>query len=273
MNSEKKTPLPPTSANSLRVNHFLALAGLCSRRSADGLIAAGRVAVNGHPARPGDKVTPQDELRLDGKTVPWPGLAAQDPAGKPRADFTYILLHKPIEVVSTAKDPQGRRTVLDLLPEDLRQNRLFPVGRLDYFSQGLLILSNDGDLTYRLTHPKWHLPKIYRVLVRGALTESALRVMRAGMTLSDGTELAPVRARELKTTPRGDTWLEMILGQGVNRQIRRMLQDLNLTILKLSRVQQGPLKLGELKPGQWRRLTQQEVEALKTWTPENSPDY
>ena len=255
-------------STNLRINHFLARAGLCSRRKADELIAAQKVRINGEIAAPGSRVTPADKVSLDGKDIPWPGSKSLIPGAtgaateKGQTQFTYILLNKPVQVVSTVSDPQGRTTVLDLLPEDLRRLRLFPVGRLDYFSQGLLILTNDGDLTYRLTHPKWHMPKVYHVLVRGRVTESALRAMREGMVLSEGENLAPVECRVLRVTPKNDTWLEMILHQGINRQIRRMLRDLNLTILVLCRMQHGPLALGDLGKVQWRHLTAEEVRVL-----------
>lgn len=248
--------------SSLRINHFLARAGLCSRRKADELIAAQRVRLNGEIAAPGDRATAADKVTLDGKTVPWPDTAHTAPDAQPHEKFAYILLNKPVQVVSTVHDPQGRTTVLDLLPEELRRLRLFPVGRLDYFSQGLLLLTNDGDLTYRLTHPKWHMPKVYHVLVRGRVTESALRAMRDGMILSEGESLAPVECRILRTTLKNDTWLEMILHQGVNRQIRRMLRDLNLTILVLVRMKHGTLALGNLEPGKWRHLSAEEVKSL-----------
>ena len=264
-------------STALRINHFLARAGICSRRKADELIAAQRVYLNGRIAAPGDKVAATDKVSLDGKEIPWPGAVADfvpdsgPGAGTPESTaggrFTYILLNKPVQVVSTVNDPQGRTTVLDLLPEDLRRLRLFPVGRLDYFSQGLLILTNDGDLTYRLTHPKWHMPKVYEVLVRGRVTESALRAMREGMVLSEGESLAPVDCRILRVTPKNDTWLEMTLHQGINRQIRRMMRDLNLTILVLGRVRHGPLALGDLAKGQWRHLSAQEVSDLQADNP------
>lgn len=260
-------PTPPSSPSELRVNHFLARAGICSRRKADELIAAQKVHVNGLPAAPGDKVGPKDKVTLEGKEILWPLAESSDAKGVQNQTLIYILLNKPTQVVSTVKDPEGRTTVLDLLPNELRAARLFPVGRLDYFSQGLIILTNDGDLTYRLTHPKWHLPKVYHVLVRGVVTESAMRAMREGMTLSEGESVAPIDCRVLRVTPKKDTWLEMTLIQGINRQIRRMLRDLNLTILVLSRVRQGPLALGDLPQGQWRYLSGKEVEELRSGEP------
>lgn len=195
--------------------------------------------------------------------IPWPGPATPESGGVSGDAFTYILLNKPTQVVSTVNDPQGAPPYWPFCLKSLSVCAL-PVGRLDYFSQGLIILTNDGDLTYRLTHPKWHLPKVYHVLVRGGVTESALRAaMREGMTLSEGESVAPVPCRILRATPKNDTWLEMTLIQGINRQIRRMLRDLNLTILVLLRISQGPLALGTPPRGGWRHLGSAEVEALQ----------
>jgi len=178
----------------------------------------------------------------------------------------YVLIpcviNKPIEVVTTASDPQGRTTVLDLLPEKYKKMRPFPVGRLDYFSEGLLLLTTDGDLCYRLTHPKFHLPKGYRVTVRGRVPDAVLKTMRSGMTLEDGEKLAPVLI-DLKKYTDGKQILDMTLAQGVNRQIRRMFSESDITILKLRRTKQGPLNIGSLKPGKWRELTDRELAALK----------
>lgn len=240
-------PNPP-----LRLNKFLADAGISSRRGADALIQAGRVCVNGLIQRePGTKITPQqDEILCDGKPV----------AAAPTAR-TYVLLHKPVHTVSTVHDPQNRKTVLDLLPENLRQMRLFPVGRLDYMSEGLLLLTNDGDLTLRLTHPSFEHPKEYEILVREAVPETALRNMRRGMRLQEGENLAPV---DIEAFPQEKgTLLRMILRQGVNRQIRRMCRDLDLTILRLCRVGVGALVLGNLAPGAWRFLNAGEIAALQ----------
>ena len=173
-----------------------------------------------------------------------------------------ILLNKPVETVTTASDPQGRRTVIDLLPENLRRLRPFPVGRLDFFSEGLLLLTTDGDLCYRLTHPKFHLPKVYTVTIRGTVPESALAIMRKGMTLKEGDELAPAKV-ELKKPVAGTQQIEITLIQGINRQIRRMCEELGLTILRLARIKQGPINLGNLKSGQFRELNDDEVLALK----------
>lgn len=241
--------------NGIRINKALAQAGLCSRRQADALISSGQVRLNGQTVLElGIRVKHGDVLEADGKKV--------TVAPQLQEDLIYLMLNKPVEVVSTVSDPDGRRTVLDLLPAAYFHKRLFPVGRLDYFSEGLLLLTNDGELTLRLTHPGFHLPKYYEILLREEPEESALNTMRAGMTLAEGEKLAPVRVNRLDRQQRG-TLLTMTLNQGVNRQIRRMCRDLGLTILRLRRVGQGNLKLAGLEAGKCRQLTAQEVTGLK----------
>ena len=238
----------------VRLNKALASAGVCSRRAADDLIRSGRVTVNGkHPEGMGQAVDPAvDEIRLDGKLVTAPDTA----------DQAYFILHKPPGVVTTASDPEGRQTVLDLMRESAPGLRLFPVGRLDYFSEGLLILTTDGELANRLMHPRWHMPKTYKLVVRGQVTEEILNAMRAGMTLSEGDKLAPVKVR-IGERLEDRVALEMELVQGINRQIRRMCRDLGLTVLRLVRINQGPLALGSLAAGKCRPLTSAEVGTLK----------
>ncbi|MDR3357880.1 MAG: rRNA pseudouridine synthase [Desulfovibrio sp.] len=233
-----------------RLNKAVAAAGFCSRRKADALIFAGCVRVNGElEQNPGRTVFPEDAVRVDGHA----------PRGPKK--FVYVLLNKPAGVVSTVRDPQGRRTVVDCLPEHLRTCGLYPVGRLDYFSEGLLMLTNDGDLTYRLTHPSWHQKKKYEIVVRGPVDADVLRAMRTGMTLSEGDKLLPV-AVKAATDKTGNTILALTLRQGINRQIRRMCRDLNLTILRLKRVSQGILTLGDLPPGHARILSPGEIDRL-----------
>jgi 23S rRNA pseudouridine2605 synthase len=217
------SPMPEDSA--VRLNKFLAEAGIASRRGADALIQAGRVTVNGAVQRePGTRVAPgRDQVAFDGSPV----ACAQGAAA------VYVMLHKPVHTVTTVRDPQGRKTVLDLLPEDLRAQRLFPVGRLDYMSEGLLLLTNDGEVT-----------------------------LRTGMRLREGERLAPVDV-QASTERNGATMLRMTLRQGVNRQIRRMCRDLGLTILRLRRTDLGPLKLGGLASGKWRHLSAGEILQLK----------
>lgn len=239
----------------VRLNKYLADAGIASRRGADALIQGGRVCVNGLIQRePGTRVIPgQDTVLCNGAPV----------SAKQNAPSSYIMLHKPVHTVTTVNDPQGRKTVVDLLPEELRTLRLFPVGRLDYMSEGLLLLTNDGEVTLRLTHPSYEHPKKYEVLVREAVTEKSLGVMRQGMRLQEGERLAPVEV-ESASGDGGATLLRMTLRQGVNRQIRRMCRDLGLTILRLRRVELGPLFLGTLEPGKWRALNDAEIKTLKS---------
>ncbi|QJB57738.1 pseudouridine synthase [Pseudodesulfovibrio sp. zrk46] len=238
----------------IRLNKFIAQCGISSRRGADELVFSGKVTINGTVAdSPGIKVNPaNDVVKVNGRPAKLPG-------GK--GDIT-LLLHKPIEIVTTAKDPQGRKTVLDMLPSKIKEMRPFPVGRLDFFSEGLLLLTTDGDLCYRLTHPKYHLAKVYAVTIRGTVPERVIKSMRIGMTLEDGTILAPVTV-EAKKPIAGTQVLEMTLIQGVNRQIRRMCAENGLTILRLKRIKQGPIDLGKLKRGEWRELSKRELASLK----------
>jgi 23S rRNA pseudouridine2605 synthase len=239
----------------IRLNKFLAQAGLCSRRAADELIKAGRIAVNGEPvAAPGVSVNPAaDTVSLDGRPI----------AASSRIPPVVVILHKPTMVVTTVSDPQKRQTVIDLLPERLRTLRLFPVGRLDYFSEGLLLLTNDGELAYRLTHPKWHLPKTYRVLVRETPSPDKLDPMRQGMTLAEGDQTAPIKVAADKPRDDGATWLTMELIQGLNRQIRRMCRDQGLTVLRIVRTAHGPVGLGDLAKSASRELFATEIAALR----------
>ncbi|MDR2574019.1 MAG: rRNA pseudouridine synthase [Desulfovibrio sp.] len=235
----------------IRLNKAIAATGFCSRRKADTLIFAGRVRVNGCPEQnPARAVLPDDMIHVDGHAL------------VSRKDFVYALLNKPVQVISTVSDPQGRRTVMDYLPEHLKNCGLYPVGRLDYFSEGLLLLTNDGDLTHRFVHPSGHQKKKYVVLIRGVVEAAALHAMSAGMILSEGEKLLPVSVTA-RPDDQGNTILHMTLSQGVNRQIRRMCRDLNLTILRLKRVSQGILTLGALPSGHVRLLDTDETVKLR----------
>ena len=243
----------------MRLNKALADAGVCSRRRADEFIFSGAVRVNGQVVdNPGVRVMPGDRISLNGRPVVLREQSSQ---------ACWLMLHKPVQVVSTASDPEGRETVLDLVPEPWNRKRLYPVGRLDYFSEGLLLLTDDGELAHRLTHPRWHLPKIYHVLVRPERGEesvdAALRLFRRGMTLSEGDRLAPVEVTVLPSQSRRGIVLEMVLHQGLNRQIRRMCRDVDFTVLRLMRVAEGPVDLGDLEPGRVRPLSSSEVSALR----------
>ncbi len=265
----------PEENGGVRLNKALADAGLCSRRKADELVFAGRVSVNGTVAdSPGLRVQASDRVSVDGRHVRLRAPSVTD-AKAARPDKTgehwtpcWLMLHKPVGVVSTAHDPEGRRTVLEFVPPAWKERRLFPVGRLDYFSEGLILLTDDGELAHRLSHPRWHLPRHYEVLVRpeeGVSLPDVLRRMGRGMTLEEGEHLAPVEAVELPARPgmgRG-ILIGLTLRQGLNRQIRRMCRDLGLTVLKLRRVSQGPLSLGALRSGEVRALSGEEVAALR----------
>ncbi len=238
----------------VRINKALADAGVCSRRKAEEYIINGRVSVNGHIITDlAHKITAHDDILVDGKHI------------ERRAQNISLLLHKPIHTICTANDPEGRTTIFDILPPQWRDKRLFTVGRLDYFSEGLLIITNDGHLAQKLAHPRHHLSKTYHVYLREEVTQEHLAIMRKGMRLAEGEVLAPVEARILKNIPaeRRGNIVEMTLHQGINRQIRRMCRDLQLTILKLVRVSQGPVHLGELPVGSVRTLTENELMMLQ----------
>ncbi len=236
--------------DSVRINKALADAGICSRRKAEELILAGKVFVNGVCIdNLGHKVSAKDEIRVQGQKV------------QRQEARSYLMLHKPVQSMCTANDPEGRETIFDILPAKWRQKRLFTVGRLDYFSEGLLLLTDDGYLAQRLAHPRYHLPKIYEVWVREKVQDEHLALMRSGMTLDEGEKLAPVQVRILHKEARS-TLLEMTLHQGINRQIRRMCRDLGLTILQLTRVAQGPLEL-DIAAGKVRELSLAELTALR----------
>ncbi|MGB2710679.1 MAG: pseudouridine synthase [Conexibacter sp.] len=227
----------------MRLAKYLAHAGVASRRAAEQLIAAGRVTVGGavvtDPARDVDE---RSVVAFDGEPVR---------GAEPRVAYA---LHKPAGVVSTASDPHGRRTVIDLVPA---QRRLYPVGRLDAESTGLILLTNDGELANRLTHPRYEVPKTYRATLGGpALSERALRALREGVQLEDGIT-APARVRRL--TPH---LLELTIHEGRNRQVRRMCEAVGRPVRELVRVRFGPLELGELAPGKARRLNAAELRQL-----------
>jgi pseudouridine synthase len=235
---------------------------VASRRHAEELILAGRVQVNGQPVTQlGAKVQPEgDEVQVDGRPV-------QAPAAR-----VYLLLHKPAGVVTTASDPQGRQTVLDLLPSSLQAQRLFPVGRLDLDSEGLLVLTNDGALALRLTHPRFEQEKEYHALVRGRPAPAALEPLRRGLQLpGEARPTAPAQVRFLRAAhgrqdadapAPGTSWLSVTLHEGRKRQVRRMLAAVGHPVLRLVRVRVGSLHLGDLPAGQWRALSAAELEKL-----------
>jgi 23S rRNA pseudouridine2605 synthase len=229
-----------------RIQKVLARAGVASRRAVEEMVGAGRIRVNGRVARLGQRVDPtKDTVEVDGSYVPL------DP------DLVYYLLNKPVGVVTTASDPQGRPTVLDIVDLD---RRVWPVGRLDIDSEGLLVLTNDGDLTNLLTHPSTGVPKTYVAEVSGAVPGRILRRLARGMELEDGAT-APAAVGIVDRTA-ASTLIEITISEGRNRQVRRMFESAGHPVLRLARVAVGPVTLGRLKPGRFRRLSAAEVGAL-----------
>ena len=225
-----------------RLQKILSAHGLASRRAAEGWLAAGRVTVNGRPAQVGDKADPdRDDIRVDGKPLKGPSKR------------TYLMLNKPRGYVTTLSDEKGRRTVADLVRDC--GARVWPVGRLDLDSEGLLILTDDGELTQRLLHPSHEVEKEYHVWVEGDVA-AALPVLRGPLEL-DGIPLAPARVERL-----GERELSVVIHEGRNRQVRRMCALVGLKVTRLQRVREGELRLGTLPKGRWRLLTQEELTAL-----------
>jgi 23S rRNA pseudouridine2605 synthase len=234
----------------MRINRFLAACGLGSRRAAEALVAAGRVRVNGEPvAALATYVEPRtDRVTVDGRRV-----------APPVTDTTY-LLHKPEGVVTTAKDPQGRSTVLDFVPA---VPRVFPVGRLDQESSGALLLTSDGDLAHRLLHPRYHVEKEYQVTAEGILEPGTVAALERGITLEGERRPTAPAAVHVTGTGSGRTRLTMIIREGRKRQIRRMLESVGHPVLQLHRVRIGPVGLGNLPAGAFRELTEAEMAALR----------
>ena len=232
----------------MRINKFLAEQGLSSRRGADELVASGRVSINGKKAKPGDDVTPSDIVVVDGNIL------------SHKVKYEYYILNKPKGCVCTVKDDKGRKTVLDLLPENA--GRVFPVGRLDYDTEGLLILTNDGDLAYRLTAPQSEIPKTYLVRVEGAITQVQLNRLRAGVEIEKGVVTKKCKISVIETD-KTYTKMHVTLTEGKNREIRRMFEVVGKNVSFLKRIRIGDLTLTGLDRGAVRRLSQEEVLYLK----------
>jgi 23S rRNA pseudouridine2605 synthase len=234
----------PDDADRPRLQKVLAAAGLASRRVAEELIAAGRVTVNGEVAVLGRRIdVDADRVEVDGVPL------------SVRPGLVYYLLNKPAGAVSTVADPQGRPTVVELVPPE---PRVYPVGRLDADSEGLLLLTNDGDLTHRLTHPRFGVEKEYLVAVEGSLRPGEVRRLRQGVELEDGIT-APA-----KVAPAGPGALRITIHEGRNRQVRRMCAAVGHPVHRLVRVRIGPIADRSLTPGEWRELTTAEVRSLET---------
>ena len=231
-----------------RLQKFLAHAGIASRRMCENIIKSGRVKVNGKTVcEPGFKIDPQnDKVQADGQYV------------KHKQKNIYLILNKPRGYVSTVKDERDRKTVLDLVKHI--DERVYPVGRLDYRSEGLLILTNDGDLTYFLTHPKNKIPKTYRVRVRGVPSMDKLEKLASGVELEDG-RTSPAKI-SLIDILKGNALLEITITEGKNRQIRKMCEHVGHPVLRLVRTRIGPLELRKLPSGKVRELTQKELKML-----------
>ena len=229
-----------------RLQKVLSRAGVASRRAIEDMVRAGRIKVNGESARLGQRVDPtNDVVEVDGSRVPL------------QEGLVHYVLNKPAGVVSTADDPEGRPTVVELVDPAAR---VWPVGRLDLDSEGLILLTNDGDLTHHLTHPSYEVAKTYVVEVEGSLAPRTARALAKGIELEDGPT-APAEVRILERGARGSV-VELILSEGRNRQARRMLEAVGHPVRRLVRTAIGPLKLGRLKPGAHRRLNPAEVAEL-----------
>ena len=234
-----------------RVQKVLADQGICSRREAERLIAAGKVKVNGHPVDLGDKMDPDyDKVAIDGQTV----------RIVRKRQYTYIMLHKPRGFLTTRSDDRGRKTVMDLVSDVPAMLR--PVGRLDKDSEGLLLMTDDGAFINLLTHPSGGVGKLYRVTVNPRATEEQIIQMSSGVVLDDGIKTQPCVIHVVVDEP-GRTVLEITLHEGRNRQIRRMCSAVGLQVVRLRRTAEGPVKLGMLQPGEYRELKKSEINALR----------
>lgn len=234
-----------------RIQKALADMGLCSRRQAEQIILEGRVKLNGHPVKLGDKMDMhEDVLSVDGRTIRPPK----------KKEYKYYMLHKPRGYITTSSDDRGRKTVMELI-KDIPE-RVYPVGRLDKDSEGLLLFTNDGALANALTHPSHQVAKMYRVTVHPAATEEQVVALANGVVLDDGTKTLPAIIRVV-AEDEDRTVMEMSIKEGKNRQIRRMCRAVGLDVARLSRKSVGAVKLGMLQPGKYRELKPSEILALK----------
>jgi len=239
--SEHQWPEPGT-----RIHRALAQAGVASRRAAEVLVADGRISVNDVTAITGQSVGPGDVIRVDGRVV------APEP-------LRVLVLNKPAGVVSTARDPEGRPTVLDALPKDVR---LYPIGRLDIDTTGVLLITNDGDLANRLMHPRGKVPKIYEGLVDGRVSAETVRLLRRGVELEDGVTL-PARVEIMDRLHPGGTWLRIEITEGRNRIVKRMCLAVGHRVMRLRRIRFAGIEVGGLRPGEWRAITPDELRQLR----------
>lgn len=232
----------------IRLQKFISMCGIASRRKAEELILNGSVRVNGKPAVLGDKVTPADKVYIKGKR-----------AVLPKSNSKYIMLNKPRGFITTMSDERGRKCVAELVSNV--GERVYPIGRLDKDSEGMLIFTNDGDFANKVMHPRNSIYKIYRVTVRPSINEEQLVKLETGVKLDDGTKTAPCQVKVI-TEQEGRVVLEMVLHEGKNREIRRMCEAVGLEVAKLKRIQIGGVKMGMLKLGDWRDLTDKEIKNI-----------
>ncbi len=242
-----------------RLQKIIATAGIASRRHAEQLIAAGEVTVNGKVITElGTKADPQvDHIKVRGKLI--------NPVLQ-KVEKIYVLLNKPRGYLSSVSDPEKRPTVVELLPASL--GRLYPVGRLDFNTEGLLLLTNDGDFTNFITSARNKVEKVYEAKVKGVPDEKSIERLRRGVTLDDGVRTAPAKIRRTFETET-NSWFEIVLHEGKNQQIRRMFEVIGHSVIKLRRSRIGGLRDDELKPGSWRRLSEPEVKLLTSKRPRN----
>jgi len=232
----------------VRLQKYLAHAGVASRRAAEELIARGRVRVNGKVVtKLGTLVVEGDRVEVDGRPI--------ESSAEPR----YLVLHKPPKVMTTMRDPGGRRTVASLVPREF--GRVVPVGRLDFDTSGALLMTDDGDLAYVLTHPKFGVEKTYRAVVRGKLQAEDVRALLAGIKL-EGERSQPAKLRVVRTSGLSSE-VDLTIHEGKNRQVRRMFEATGHEVLSLVRLRFGPLSLGDLPVGHWREATPREISALR----------
>jgi 23S rRNA pseudouridine2605 synthase len=244
------SPPPGTSSSEgIRINRFLASAGLGSRRRVEELVLQGRVTINGQPVRDlGARVDPErDRVRVGGRVV------------QPPRRVVYLILHKPVDCLTTTRDPEGRRTIYDYLRG--APMPVLPVGRLDRMSEGLLLLTNDGPLAFRLAHPGYRVERVYRLWLSGEIDDGVVRRFKAGVRigghLTKPSEVSVVHRSEKRTV------LEIVLLEGKNREIRRMCENLHLRVQRLARIRFGNLSLRGLGPGEWRLLGEREADGLR----------
>ncbi len=242
-----------------RLQKILARAGFGSRRACEEIIRQGRVTVNGRVVTLGARADPdRDDIRVDGERI------------RINSENQYIMLYKPRGVLSSLHDPEGRKTLSDIVPVE---GHWYPVGRLDYNSEGLILLTNDGELAHRLTHPRYRHPKTYLVLVEGKPSSQDLAKLRKGVVIEGGYKTAPAEVSILDSPPRWlssglisrpkSTWMKIVLREGKKRQIRHMFGVIGHPVLRLIRVGIGPLRLTINRPGEWRRLSDKEIEKLR----------